>query len=510
MPAEPAQTSPIPATAAAVADGQGPPAKGGDAFAAHNIEGAALPPPQAAQRTLWGLTTAELHDRFWASRGIQVVRLGQRFQIVDSADLYLLIDPRLLCVFAPARLAERLYWADARLMMVRLQDQRRAPYVERVVADEAGNFIRFDRVYARTDTRLARVALTSDRAIADAWQTSRSTRQGWRTIRQLAGRTRRLVDHVPAPVFDAQGSDLTGFMRHLQGTWSRPDATVERCTEFAPDVWIDPSTSLHHAAVIDGRAWIGAGRVLRATDTVLGPAVLWDRPEARPTVTAVRWRELQPTEASYRQAVGRARRVSWLGRSAKRGFDILFAALVLLLTLPFYPLVMLAIWLEDGRPFLFGHLRETVGGSEFRCWKFRSMRKDAEQIKQKLLQTNQADGPQFFIKNDPRLTRVGRIIRKLNIDELPQFFNVLLGQMSVVGPRPSPRRENQFCPPWREARLSVRPGITGLWQIMRTRRPGMDFQEWIKYDLEYVQNVGLKTDLWILKHTIYLMLKGKL
>lgn len=138
------------------------------------------------------------------------------------------------------------------------------------------------------------------------------------------------------------------------------------------------------------------------------------------------------------------------------------------------------------------------------------MRKDAEQLKQQYLKDNQADGPQFYIAEDPRLTRVGRVIRKLNIDELPQFFNVLRGHMSVVGPRPSPRRENQFCPPWREARLSVRPGITGLWQVMRTRRPGMDFQEWIKYDLEYVQNASLLTDLGILWQTINLMLRGKL
>jgi lipopolysaccharide/colanic/teichoic acid biosynthesis glycosyltransferase len=103
--------------------------------------------------------------------------------------------------------------------------------------------------------------------------------------------------------------------------------------------------------------------------------------------------------------------------------------------------------------------------------------------------------------NDPRLTRVGRVIRKLNIDELPQFINVLMGDMSVVGPRPSPHKENQYCPAWREARLSVRPGITGLWQVQRTRRAGADFQEWIKYDIEYVQKAGVWTDLFIILKT---------
>jgi lipopolysaccharide/colanic/teichoic acid biosynthesis glycosyltransferase len=123
-----------------------------------------------------------------------------------------------------------------------------------------------------------------------------------------------------------------------------------------------------------------------------------------------------------------------------------------------------------------------------------------------LKQKNQADGPQFFIENDPRLTRVGRVLRKYNLDELPQFWNVLVGDMSVVGPRPSPNKENQFCPPWREARLSVRPGVTGLWQIMRTRRAGSDFQEWIKYDLEYVERRSTWLDLQIFFKTIAILL----
>jgi lipopolysaccharide/colanic/teichoic acid biosynthesis glycosyltransferase len=130
------------------------------------------------------------------------------------------------------------------------------------------------------------------------------------------------------------------------------------------------------------------------------------------------------------------------------------------------------------------------------------MQKNAEQQREQLKEKNQADGPQFYIADDPRLTKVGRILRKYNVDELPQFINVLLGHMSVVGPRPSPRGENQYCPPWRDARLSVRPGITGLWQIHRTRRTGSDFQEWIKYDIEYVENRSWKLDLWIIYKTI--------
>jgi lipopolysaccharide/colanic/teichoic acid biosynthesis glycosyltransferase len=196
-------------------------------------------------------------------------------------------------------------------------------------------------------------------------------------------------------------------------------------------------------------------------------------------------------------------------RISKRLFDLAFAAAALLLTLPLYPLVMLAIWLEDGRPFFFAHRRETLAGREFPCLKFRSMRKDSEELKRHIAGHNHADGPQFFIPSDPRLTRVGRVIRKLNLDELPQFLNVLLGHMSVVGPRPSPYKENQYCPAWREARLSVRPGITGLWQVLRTRQQGQDFQEWIRFDLEYVRRAGWPLDLWIIWKTAAMLLAGK-
>lgn len=117
-----------------------------------------------------------------------------------------------------------------------------------------------------------------------------------------------------------------------------------------------------------------------------------------------------------------------------------------------------------------------------------------------------ADGPQFFMEHDPRLTRIGRFLRMSNLDELPQFFNVLVGHMSIVGPRPSPRSENQYCPPWREARLSVRPGITGLWQVKRSRVQGLDFQEWIRYDIEYVENMSWRLDLWIIAQTVLQMI----
>ena len=118
-------------------------------------------------------------------------------------------------------------------------------------------------------------------------------------------------------------------------------------------------------------------------------------------------------------------------------------------------------------------------------------------MQDKIRRLNQVDGPQFRIEDDPRINSVGKFLRDTYLDEIPQFLNVLLGQMSVVGPRPSPETENTLCPSWHDARLSVRPGVTGLWQICRTRLPMQDFQEWIYYDIQYVKDLSLKMDLWI-------------
>ena len=104
--------------------------------------------------------------------------------------------------------------------------------------------------------------------------------------------------------------------------------------------------------------------------------------------------------------------------------------------------------------------------------------------------TNEVDGPQFKMDGDPRVTRVGAWLRRVSLDELPQLFNIVLGHMSFVGPRPSPFRENQICIPWREARLSVRAGISGLWQVCRAERSAGDFHQWIHYDLLYVRNMS--------------------
>jgi len=181
----------------------------------------------------------------------------------------------------------------------------------------------------------------------------------------------------------------------------------------------------------------------------------------------------------------------------KRVADIVLAVAVLLLFAPVLPLIALVVRLSSDGPVFFKDKRQGLHGKTFNCLKFRTMLVGADRIQDKLRTLNFVDGPQFKMADDPRINAVGRFLRDTYIDEIPQFFNVLRGQMSVVGPRPSPESENTSCPYWRDARLSVRPGITGLWQVRRTRQPMKDFQEWIYYDTMYVRDLSLGLDLRI-------------
>lgn len=463
-------------------------------------------PSASAERTphptLWGLSPTDLHDRFWAARGVQVVRPGEVSEIVKGAELFLLMGPSSLVMFRLRPLVDELSWIKPSVMWVRVRDTREVGYREMAETDEQGRFRRFARLYRNSDTLFARVALTPNRAIARRWQQMTDVRQGWRQLRQQTPASRRWAASVPGKAYDrSQDAQVMQFVQDLMRTWKRPDATIERVRRVGAGNWADVEARVHANVQFSGAAWIGAGRTLDAGETVLGPAVLWDSVQTRPAANAINWAELEPTDP-LANPVRRRQQESLVGRTVKRTFDICFAVLALLATLPLFPLIMLAIYLDDGRPFFFVHWREARGGRVFPCLKFRSMRNEAEAIKAALAQSNEADGPQFFMENDPRLTRVGPILRRYHLDELPQFVNVLLGHMSVVGPRPSPYHENQCCPPWREARLSVRPGITGLWQVMRSRQRGLDFQEWIRYDIEYVEQGGFLLDMWIIWRTV--------
>ena len=449
--------------------------------------------------TVWGLSPLQLHDRFWAARGVQVIRQGDQTEITRSAELFLLTDRQSLFIFRLGQIVDTLNWLQPKLLFARLRCTRDQGYRERILTDDDGRFQRFERVYGGTNGDVIRIALTPDRKLAQHWQQATgSPSAAWRTLRRSVRRDQRTTVSIEGSNYHHDRDDeVMHFIRELVQVWRRPDVTIHRAQPVTESVWGDRENLPQADARFIGPVWVGTGRQIDDAASVVGPAVLWDDPAARPLPDRVRWDWIAPASRVLDRPV-KPRAMNRVQRGGKRAFDIMFASAALVATLPLYPLVMLAIWIEDGSPFFFAHRRETMGGREFPCIKFRTMRKDAEKIKQELIQKNQADGPQFFMEDDPRLTRVGKLIRKCNIDELPQFFNVLLGHMSVVGPRPSPHNENQYCPPWREARLSVRPGITGLWQVMRSRQEGLDFQEWIRYDIEYVENWSWRLDFWII------------
>ena len=191
---------------------------------------------------------------------------------------------------------------------------------------------------------------------------------------------------------------------------------------------------------------------------------------------------------------------------AKRLIDIIGSIVGVILTIPFIFIVGIAIKLEakslKAKVFF---TQERVGkdGKLFKMIKFRSMQEDAEEQLKNLLHKNEVKGAMFKMKNDPRVTRVGKFIRKTSIDELPQFFNVLIGDMSLVGPRPPLMREVIQYSEKDKARLLVKPGITGLWQV--TVRNNADFDVMVQLDLKYIKQLSIKNDLKIIFKTVAVM-----
>ena len=184
----------------------------------------------------------------------------------------------------------------------------------------------------------------------------------------------------------------------------------------------------------------------------------------------------------------------------KRAIDIIGATTGLILLLPLFVVVAAAIKLTSPGPVLFTQKRRGHGGVKFRMYKFRSMVVDAESRKAGLLQLDEQDGPAFKITDDPRMTPLGRLLRRSSIDELPQLWNVLSGDMSLVGPRPLPCNESDGCAPWQKCRLDIMPGLTCLWQIKG--RSKVSFDEWVRMDMEYMRKIGPVTDLLIILKTI--------
>ncbi|MEM6295289.1 MAG: sugar transferase [Myxococcota bacterium] len=186
--------------------------------------------------------------------------------------------------------------------------------------------------------------------------------------------------------------------------------------------------------------------------------------------------------------------------AAKRLVDIAGGLVGLLLAGPIMLVTAVAIKLDSAGPIFFKQVRAGRNGRKFTMYKFRSMVVDAEAKKAALMHLNEMGGPVFKIKRDPRITAIGRFIRKTSIDELPQFFNILVGDMSLVGPRPPLPSEVEDYEPWQRRRLSVKPGLTGLWQV--SGRNQVDFEEWMQLDLEYIDSWSLWLDIKIIAKTV--------
>lgn len=184
----------------------------------------------------------------------------------------------------------------------------------------------------------------------------------------------------------------------------------------------------------------------------------------------------------------------------KRAFDVVVGALAVALALPFCLLIAAAIRLDTAGPILYSQVRVGKNGRHFRCYKFRSMVSNADELREQVALLNESNGPLFKIRNDPRLTRVGRLIRRYSLDELPQLLNVLHGEMSLIGPRPNLPDEVGHYEDWMLKRLLVCPGLTGLWQV--SGRSDLTFEEMVLLDIYYVENWTMGLDLNILLRSV--------
>ncbi len=207
--------------------------------------------------------------------------------------------------------------------------------------------------------------------------------------------------------------------------------------------------------------------------------------------------EQEPVEENVANSVE-----SLLGQPSpkwKRAIDVLGAVVGLVLSLPILVVAGIAIKLSSRGPIFYTQLREGLGGRPFRIYKLRTMQLGADRKQLALRQHSVQDGPAFKMQNDPRTTWIGRLLRATSLDELPQFWNVLCGDMSLVGPRPLPVHESLQCAPWQRQRLSVAPGMTCIWQV--TGRSRVSFDEWMRMDLQYVRRRSLLCDMSLLLST---------
>jgi exopolysaccharide biosynthesis polyprenyl glycosylphosphotransferase len=191
---------------------------------------------------------------------------------------------------------------------------------------------------------------------------------------------------------------------------------------------------------------------------------------------------------------------NYLALKLKSLIDYIVASLALIFSLAFLLLIAVLIKIDSKGPIFFKQTRVGKNGRLFKVFKFRTMITDAEELKEKLADLNEQSGPVFKMKNDPRVTRIGRFLRKTSLDEFPQFINVILGHMSIVGPRPPVPQEVEQYKRWQLRRLSMKPGITCIWQVSGRNKIG--FEDWMKLDLQYIDNWSLQLDFILILKTI--------
>ncbi len=227
------------------------------------------------------------------------------------------------------------------------------------------------------------------------------------------------------------------------------------------------------------------------------------RKYARDGIKISRWRQL------LRFTIKKALWIAVVegSRTMKRLMDIVGSSVGLILLSPVFAITALLIKLEDGGPVFFASDRAGKWGRKFRMFKFRSMILNAEKMKQDLLQQNETGGVIFKMKRDPRITRVGRVIRKLSIDELPQLYNVFKGDMSLVGPRPHPPKEVELYTLTDRRRLEVIPGLTCFWQV--SGRSDVSFENQVGLDVQYIESQSLWGDIKLLLKTIPAVISGR-
>jgi len=338
-------------------------------------------------------------------------------------------------------------------------------------------------------------------------------------LRKWVHRARSGGRFVHRTLLVGQPDGIADLHRHLARSSYHGYQVVGAC------VVGDPTTSIDGVPVLGTFADVADAVVRTHTDTV---AIVSDSPLTGADVRRLSW-ELAPTGASVVVApavvdvVGPRMVVrpveglpllhveqpvfTGIKRTVKQVYDPLVAALALAALLPVLAAIAVAIRLDSPGPVFFRQVRIGEMGREFRIWKFRTMVVDAEQRKAELTHLNEGSGPLFKLRLDPRVTRVGRVLRKTSLDELPQLFNVLAGQMSIVGPRPHLQSEVASFGSDFQRRLLVKPGLTGLWQV--SGRSDLSFEESVSVDLRYVENWSLAMDAFIIWKTLQVMVRGE-